>query len=710
MNVAILDLETSSKPIMHPWMKGAYLSTIGLQMYLEDGGTYYKEWVWYHSERPDITEEDRLKITFELQEEIDKLGPTGILVGHNVKFDMNWVKWFNVDLSRVRIWDTCLADFMLSGQDKTIDQDLSSCCEREGIATKTDVVKTYWDAGVPTHEIPLRILLPYQKNDVEITAELFKSQWRQASSKTALMKLIRVRGDCLHSLSDIEINGMPFDRELAEKHVAAFQKELEINNAELRTYFGRDDINLGSGPELSACLFGGKIKRTRYVPEVYTRNCTYKEPYKFTYKSGKRRGMTVTKFKNRTLLELTCKRRKEDYVVPIKGVGFTADPKSECKDRDGEPNGVFPTNKDVLKNLRCNSQGGTTVKLKRRVLELLLHRSKIAKFTETFVGAKKDTGLFYKADQNIDGWLHPNYNQTVAATGRQTSSGPNGQNFPRSKEDEDGFTNPLKNCFIASRPNGLILVIDLSQLEWRVAAWLSQDPVAMQEIIDDVDCHLDNAIKFFGDPKYRQDAKIMTFRLLYGGSAYAFYMDPKMPDFSQKRWNDIVRQYGQKYSTLINWQQSNISRVPQDNGFLYSPLGRIYKIPQVPHKKYPDVFIHSETCIKNYPVQGTATADIVPLAMRVLDKRMHEDYLRYMSTNWMGQVHDSVIFDTIPQEVKWTAKLGIEVFEDLPRIISDYWQVDFNLPMTGEAEWGPSYGTVTNTLKHVGGEWIMKQK
>jgi DNA polymerase I-like protein with 3'-5' exonuclease and polymerase domains len=709
MNVAVLDVETSSKPIMHPWMKDAYLSTIGLWVALEDAGVYYKEWVWYHGERPDITEEDRLKITFEIQEEIDRLGPNGILVGHNIKFDINWLKWFNVDVSGVRLWDTCLVDFMLSGQDKTLTQDLSSCCERAGIPVKTDVVKTYWDAKIPTHEIPLRILLPYMKNDIDITAQLFKHQWVQLKRKQALLKLCRVRTDTLHCLSDIEINGMPFDRVAAEDHVKVFTKDLEIVEAELRTYFGRDDINLSSGIDLSASLFGGTIKRTRYVPHVYDRNVTYKEPYQYTYKTGKMKGMTVTKYRNKVLKEITCRRRKEDYEVKLKGVGFEPNPKSELKDRDGNPSGVYPTNKNVLKNLRCNSKGGTTVKLKRRVLELLLHRSKIAKFTETFEGANEDTGLFYKESLNSTGRLHPSYNQTIAATGRQTSSDPNGQNFPRSKEDEDGFTNPLKRVFVASRRNGYILVIDLSQLEWRVAAWLSQDPVAMQEIIDDVDCHLDNAIKFFGDAKFRQVAKIMTFRLLYGGSAYAFYMDPLMPDFSQKRWNDIVNQYNRKYVVLSNWQQHNITITGQNKGILESPLGRIYKIPQVEHRKHKGLMIYSETCIKNYPVQGTATGDIVPLAMRVLDKRMAAEPMKFMSSNWMGQVHDSVIFDTVRAEIKRLAMLGIQVFEDLPRIISDYWQVDFNLPLTGEAEAGPNYGDMCWSLKHTpAGEWITK--
>jgi DNA polymerase I-like protein with 3'-5' exonuclease and polymerase domains len=708
MNVAVLDLETSKKPILNPWQKGSYLSTIGIRVYLEDAGTYYKEWVWYHGDKPGITEQDRLNIVFELQEEIDKLGPDGLLVGHNIKFDANWLKTINVDISGVHLWDTMITEFMLLGQDKTLAQDLSSCCARRDIPIKTDVMKTYWDAGRNTHEIPLKkVVLPYQKNDIEITALLFKEQWIKLRRHDTLRKLAQVRSDCLHVVTDIEINGMNFDRELAEKYVAKFQAELDLNTSELRTYFKRGDININSGRDLSAALFGGTLKRERFIPRVYERNVTYKEPYKFTYKSGKQKGMTITKTRNRTLRELTCKKVREEYEVTLGGVGFVPDPSTEGKDRDKNPNGIFQTNKDVLKLLKSNSKV-TTRTTKLRILELLLYRSKIGQFTKTFVGTKEDSGLFYKADISRDGWLHPSYNQTIASTGRFTSSGPNGQNFPRSKADEDGFSNPLKRCFTASRLNGLILVVDLSQLEWRVAAWLSQDPVAMQEIRDGVDCHLDNAIRFFGDAKFRQDAKIFTFRLLYGGSAYGFFMDPKMPNFTQKKWNDIVRQYQQKYHVLTRWQEMNITQVGQDKGWLYSPTGRIYKIPMEEHRKYKGTWIYQETCIKNYPVQGTATGDIVPLVMNEIQRRMALNYGRCMSTNWMGQVHDSVLFDTIGAEVKWMAMTCIQVFEDLPKLMKDAWGLDFNLPMTGEAEWGPNYGDMTHSVKHEEGQWLLK--
>jgi DNA polymerase I-like protein with 3'-5' exonuclease and polymerase domains len=702
MNIAVLDLETSMKPILHPWQRDSFLSTIGLQVYLDTGMHYYMEWIYQHDERPHISELDRLSTIWEIQEHIDKVD---MIVGHNLKFDMNWLRFKNVDFTGKQLWCTQSAEFMLSGQDKTFDQDLSSCCLRHGLQPKTDQVKSYWDAGRNTNTIPLRILLPYQKNDVLITAQLFKDQYRQAKQRPNLFKLIEVRNYCLHVASELELNGMNWDETKAHKWVDHFEKKLDDTNTELRCYFGRDDINLDSGPELSACLFGGLIKRTRYLPLVYTRNVIIKEPYQLTYKSGKLKGQTVTKYRNRTLKELTCKKRKEDYAVKISGVGFNPPDGSNTSTE-----GVYQTNKDVLKNLTCGRTGGTSVQTKKRVLELLVHRSKIAQFKKTFIGAKADTGLFYNVSLNADGIPHPSYNQTNTATGRWSSSNPNGQNFPRSKEDEDGFSNPLKSVFIASRPGGLILVVDLSQLEWRVAAWLSQDPIAMQEIMNNVDCHLDNAIKFFGDAKYRQDAKIMTFRLLYGGGAYAFFKDPKMPDFTMKKWNHIVNSYRRKYSGITNWQERNIRQVPIDGGYLYSPLGRIYCIPMEEHRKYPGTMIHKETAIKNYPVQGTATGDIVPLATNLMYDRMNANPMQFISTNWMGQVHDSMIFDTMPDEVKRVAFTGIQVFEDLPVIISDMFNVDFNLPLTGEAEWGPDYGTMTHSVKHEEGQWILKVK
>ena len=189
MNIGILDLETSSKPRMHPWMTGAFISTIGLRMHV-NGKQYYREWVWHHNERKNVTAEDRLQIVFELQDELDKLrGPDDLLVGHNIKFDLNWLKWFNLDVTGINLWDTMIGDYMINGQQK-IGYDLSECCTRHKLPVKTDVVKSYWDAGRETDTIPLSILLPYQKNDIDITADLFKSQYREISKTKSFTPLL----------------------------------------------------------------------------------------------------------------------------------------------------------------------------------------------------------------------------------------------------------------------------------------------------------------------------------------------------------------------------------------------------------------------------------------------------------------------------------------------------------------------------------------
>jgi DNA polymerase I-like protein with 3'-5' exonuclease and polymerase domains len=120
--------------------------------------------------------------------------------------------------------------------------------------------------------------------------------------------------------------------------------------------------------------------------------------------------------------------------------------------------------------------------------------------------------------------------------------------------------------------------------------------------------------------------------------------------------------------------------------------------------------VYKDAKIKNYPVQGTATGDIVPLAMNMIWDGMRVRPRDYMSTNWMGQVHDSVLFDTMPHEVKRVAHLGITVFEQLPDAIDKLWGLNFNVPLTGEAEWGPTYADMTHSVKHEGGKWILMTK
>ena len=252
----------------------------------------------------------------------------------------------------------------------------------------------------------------------------------------------------------------------------------------------------------------------------------------------------------------------------------------------------------------------------------------------------------------------------------------------------------------------MIVNADLSQLEWRVAAFLSQDPVAMKEIIEDLDYHRDNAIKFFGanpdldndHPDFkpiRTTAKVFGFRLLYGGSAYGMWIDQTMPDYSRSRWEKIVQEYYEKYKVLQDWQHRNIDQVYKNGGHLRTPSGRILTFPELPPNYRGELY--SSTQIKNYPVQSLSF-DVVAMAMIVIERKMLDEGLQALM---ICQVHDSIVFDAPQEEAQTLARICVETFEDLPRLLSQYWNVNWNVPLTGDVEAGPSYGEVGKVEWHM---------
>jgi len=406
------------------------------------------------------------------------------------------------------------------------------------------------------------------------------------------------------------------------------------------------DCNFGSNDELSAALYGGVIKRERY------------EDYVFYYK-------------NRP--ESALKQRKVVDEIQIPGIGFIPDPRSETK-----KSGVFSVDKNTIKFLKSHN------KEQREVKKLLLEMSKLTKALETFRGKDETKGILNKVGS--DGLIHPKYNMTVAKTGRLSSSDPNGQNIPRKG------TSPIKKSIVA-RLEG-ILGVDLSQIEWRIAAVLCQDPVMIKEILDGVDPHRENAISIFGaDPndekkfdELRTIAKIVTFRLLYGGTALGFYYDNQMPRWSKKQWQQVVEKFWEKYRGLAKWQADNMNKVVKSNGVLVNPTGRKFIFHLTEKGEY------KPSQVKNFPVQSLATADVMPLAMVIIYKKYRKLKKQGLKSLIIGQVHDSLLFDCLDSEYKLLAKMCIEVFEELPKYIEELWGIKVNVPLTGDAEYGPTWG------------------
>lgn len=244
----------------------------------------------------------------------------------------------------------------------------------------------------------------------------------------------------------------------------------------------------------------------------------------------------------------------------------------------------------------------------------------------------------------------------------------------------------------------MILDVDLSQIEWRVCAYLSQDPVMCEEIRQGQDQHAYTCTELMELPltkENRTDAKIFNFRFIYANidtAAYAYYMDTKMPNFSQRKWDSIIEAAAEKYNGLVKWHDEIVQTV-RKTGQLTGPTGRIWKFKKEPRKGgYLD---YSVAKIYNYPVQGTS-GDIIKLAMVVANKRRLAAGLT--KSKQVITVHDSYIWDSPEDEVEQLARIILETFQDIPNLCQKYFGFYINVPIDGEATWGPSWGQQDNEL------------
>ena len=234
-----------------------------------------------------------------------------------------------------------------------------------------------------------------------------------------------------------------------------------------------------------------------------------------------------------------------------------------------------------------------------------------------------------------------------------------------------------------------LLDADLAQIEWRTAAQLSQDPVMIQEICDGLDMHSfarDEWMKLKPTKENRTHAKIFNFRAIYRGHPYGFFMDPKMPPFSLKKWTQIYDQFYEKYNVLHDTQDKWIQEVYKNQGWMYSATGRILKFD----KKDGE---YSESAICNYPVSSVGTVDIIGLAMYIVHsevvKRGWSDRCKLIM-----QVHDSIIYDLVKELVTPMSILCKETFIALPQHIKRVYGIDWNVPLDGDIAVGSTWKDV----------------
>jgi DNA polymerase I-like protein with 3'-5' exonuclease and polymerase domains len=232
----------------------------------------------------------------------------------------------------------------------------------------------------------------------------------------------------------------------------------------------------------------------------------------------------------------------------------------------------------------------------------------------------------------------------------------------------------------------MLLQADAKQLEWVGATFLSQDEVAIDEILRGVDQHKDNQQRF-GLPS-RLVAKTFVFRLIYGGSAYSYANDHNFSSIGNEAfWQNVIDQFYEKYAGLKLWHEE-LMNIAMRDGMLTMPTGRFYKFqPEISYGKVK----FPRTKILNYPVQGLG-ADLMAIARVSLRNRLMNKQGVYM----INTVHDSIILDFNPKVWDNTqlVKLVTDCFNDVPANFKKLFGTEFNLPMRVQCDIGPDWGNM----------------
>ncbi len=235
------------------------------------------------------------------------------------------------------------------------------------------------------------------------------------------------------------------------------------------------------------------------------------------------------------------------------------------------------------------------------------------------------------------GKIHTSFNQTIAATGRLSSSNPNLQNIPiREKEGR-----AIRRAFIPQE--GWVFVsADYSQIELRILASLASDETLIDTFMNDGDVHRDTAALLFDvapggvDTAQRQAAKTINFSIIYGISPFGL---SKRLGVSTKVASQFINTYFQKYSGVKHYFEHVVEEAKK-NGYVQTLLGRRRYIPEI-HSENRNIFDSARRIAINTPVQGTA-ADLIKKAMADID---HELGNRGMRSRMLIQVHDELLLE-----------------------------------------------------------------
>jgi len=503
---------------------------------------------------------------------------------------------------------------------------------------------------------------------------------------SSLVPTVMMSCELTDVLCDIERAGIKINREVLQQLKTDFENEQEELKLKLRSMaqaaMGDTPINLDSPDDRSMLFYSRKVNNKGVWKTIFNLGT---EQRGATKKQKMRPRMNQKEFKyavsdNTTVLRRTigsqcvdcegkgripvirkdgsvgksvricrsCNGKGMTYVETGQTAGFKISPRS-VKDIAA---GGFKTDKETLEQ-RLDELSGNA----REFVEAYIRYSALRTYLSNFVD-----GMYNNLDR--DGFIHPEFMQCVTATGRLSSRNPNFQNMPR------GSTFVIRKVVESRWDGGKILEGDYSQLEFRVAGFLSGDQNIYNDVVAGTDVHSYTASIIGCD---RQDAKAHTFKPLYGGVSGTD---------AQKRYYNAFKD---KYSAVADWQDEN-QRQAVEKGFITLPSGRQYHFPGTKWTKWGSAT--NRTAICNYPVQGFATGDLLPIALIRLSNLLRENKMESVICN---TVHDSIVMDVYPGEEHNAISMMEEAMLSIAEEARERYGIAYDMPIDIELKMGDNW-------------------
>ncbi len=538
------------------------------------------------------------------------LADGGYIIAHNAKFELHWLSRMGLDLYTAVTYDTMLGEYVRGGNRWKLQHlSLDKLNKKYGGTGKMKIVDALIKGGVCPSEIWEPWLKARVTKDVCDTYQIFKQQVQILKERDQL-KVAWTRNLVTPCLTWIEQRGIALDKErVYEEYDRAFAAMAKLNR-KLDKFTG--GINWRSNPQKAKFLYG-------------------------------RPG------------------HNEECLKVKNGLGFREVKGKRNKKSKQFPDGMPKTGDKILVKLVAKT------KRQKEFLVLLKAAGKInAQLTKTLE-------FFKGVVDEYGGQFYGVFNQFNTATHRLSSSGRKIflEQFDTEKSAQfQNMPRIFKDLMRPKREGWKMAEADGSTLEFRVAAFLGQDMVAIGDIRADVDIHLFTASVLNDvpeaevDKKMRQAAKPDTFKPLYGG---------KLGTPAQERYYRAFQEkYHQLYSEQTNWTYTVLKEKK-----LRTCWGLEYFWPNT--RMSADGYIDNTPSIFNYPVQALATAEIIPVALVYLWQRLKANDAK---TEIVNTVHDSAIAEVPPEETRLWQQLSLQTFTlDVYRYLDEVYDVQFNVPL-----------------------------